>query len=428
MPTGLTPTQRVSAANTYLYAAESRPNLKIKSNVLVTKVLLSKNGEKAKGVEYLRGWNIYQTGRNPDAGMAGYGGSVGDAQYNALLAKKKGTRKVYARKEVILCAGVYNTPQILMLSGIGDKNELKSIGIKPKVNLPGVGKHLVDNQELLPFWEVDTNLVANPIIYTVLTAKSTTSQPFPNFQIGIGGITGTANETADPFVQKNWIGVNPLPAIFASYNRNDFRNLLMDPTDPRANANPPDPNFFDPIFIPNTSAMGLLIEQEEHNRTEGYVQLVSKDPTVPPKIVFNYLQDPQDLQDWLDIWETHIVPIMVALKPSGFFKNLLYPAPADILKPGLLDLTSWNDVDVDRLTHFLFKSVGGHHAGGTCKMGISSDPLAVVNQKGKVYGVKGLRVCDNSILPLSIYWPNGTLFVVGEKISQDILDMYKHSN
>jgi choline dehydrogenase len=419
--TGLTPTQRVSSANTYLYAAEGRSNLTIKSEVLVTKVLISEEGKKAKGVEYLQGWNIYQTGRNPDAN-AGYGGSEGDAAFNGVAAKKKGTRRVYARKEVILCAGVFNSPQILMLSGVGDKDELKSVGIKAKKHLPGVGKHLVDNQELFPFWEVD-HMITNSDSVPVLTAKSTLSQPYPNFQLLFGKIVAYISlDAADPFIQKNWVGTKNIPAIFQPFVRNDFSNILLDPTQAGANpVMPSTPPYFQPIIVDPNFVMGVVVEQEENNRTEGYVKLVSSDPTVPPKIVFNYLENPQDLQDWLDIMNNTVLPTMLALQPSGFFKNLLYPGPADILKPGIINFTSMADVDQDRLTTFLKNHVGGHHAGGTCKMGVASDPLAVVDQKGRVYGVKGLRVCDNSIIPVSIYWPNGTLYVVGEKIAADIL-------
>lgn len=425
--TGLTPFQRVSSANTYLYEAELRDNLEIKSNTLVTKVILSSKSKRAIGVEYLNGWNIYQTGRNPDAGQAGYGGSVGDAQFNGVAAKKEGTHKIYARKEVILCAGVFNTPQILLLSGIGDRDELKEVGIRAKVHLPGVGKHLIDNQELLPFWEAPPDSNPGFGIFPLLTAKSTLSQPFPNFQIAVGGITNAVLETTDIFVQQGWIGLKGLPAIFQSFGRNDFSNILLNPNPSIGSSNPVNGSpTFEPIIINFTHAVGMLVEQEENNRTEGYLQLVSKDPTVPPKIIFNYLQDPQDLQDWKDIMNNTVFPMMLALKNStpSYFTNLLYPAPVDVLKPGIQTFTALDQIDQGRLENFLKKNVGGHHAGGTCKMGVATDPLAVVDQKGLVYGVKGLRVCDNSILPLSIYWPNGTLYVVGEKISADILAKY----
>ena len=101
--------------------------------------------------------------------------------------------------------------------------------------------------------------------------------------------------------------------------------------------------------------------------------------------------------------------------------NLLYPAPSDILKPGIISFTSMADVDQGRLQAFLKQGVGGHHSGGTCKMGAPSDPLAVVDQQGRVYGVKNLRVCDNSIIPITTHWPNITLYPIAEKIAKNIL-------
>jgi len=420
--TGLTSVQRASSANTYLYAAEKRPNLKIKSEVLVTKVLIS--DKKAKGVEYLEGWNIYQTGRNPDASTGGYGGSVGDAQFNGEEAKRRGTRTVYARKEVILCSGVYNTPQLLMLSGVGDQDELESVGIKVKKHLPGVGKHLIDNHELFVFWEIQSNQ-KSPEVFPIINVKSTLQEPFPNFQLLTGFQLQETLETSDPFTQQGWIGLRNIPALWQSFVRNDFNNILLDPTLPCANPEVPcDPPYFQPIMLNPNQVLGMLIEQEQNNRTEGTVRLASNDPTVPPRITFNYLENHQDLQDWVDIMNSHVLPIMLSLREYGWFENLLYPSPADILKPGIINFTSMDDVDQERLISFLKKGAGGHHAGGTCKMGLACDPLAVVDQKGRVHGLKNLRVCDNSILPISIHWPNGTLYVIGEKIAQDILEHY----
>jgi len=80
-----------------------------------------------------------------------------------------------------------------------------------------------------------------------------------------------------------------------------------------------------------------------------------------------------------------------------------------------------SQVNDAKLLNYLDSRAGGHHAGGTCKMGVQGDPTAVTNQKGKVYGTSGLRICDMSIVPVAIRWPNSTLYVVAEKIAQDIL-------
>ena len=118
-------------------------------------------------------------------------------------------------------------------------------------------------------------------------------------------------------------------------------------------------------------------------------------------------------------------PIMLNLKDMGYFKRLLDPAPYDILKDGITDFTDINQVDIDKLKKFLKERCSGHHGGGTCKMGLKNDPMAVVDEKCKVYGVKGLRVCDMSIVPISIRWPNSNIYPIAEKISKNILDKYK---
>ena len=107
-----------------------------------------------------------------------------------------------------------------------------------------------------------------------------------------------------------------------------------------------------------------------------------------------------------------------------YFNRLLDPAPYDILQDGVVDFTSMSQVDDVKLTNYIKSRAGGHHAGGTCKMGLANDPTAVVDQKGLVYQTNNLRVCDMSIIPVAIRWPNSTLYVVAEKIAQDILAAY----
>ena len=104
-----------------------------------------------------------------------------------------------------------------------------------------------------------------------------------------------------------------------------------------------------------------------------------------------------------------------------YFTRLLDPAPYDILHDGIVQFTDMSQVDDTKLLRYLDSRLGGHHAGGTCKMGLQTDPTAVTNQKGQVYGTTGLRVCDMSIVPVAIRWPNSTLYVVAEKIANDIL-------
>jgi choline dehydrogenase-like flavoprotein len=516
-PAALQQLQKASSVSTYLYSAQDNPNLTIKSEVLVTSLIISNN--KAVGVEYLNGWNIYQAGRNPNTMHGGYGGTVGDARFNGVAAKQAGKKKVFARKAVVLSAGAFNTPQILMLSGIGNQTDLQALGIPVVKNLPGVGQHLIDAQELFLFWQLPEG-TPNIDDFPMIGAFVNPGDPVPSFDITFLGGPGYANvnlETSDPFIQKGWVGLRNIPAIYNANTRNTFHNILLDTTNPTANpapitagfvskvaptapntgpwlvtfsipastvsaggftiagnanpnyngkftatafngapviagGNPPginvpavttvtlsyptDPGTFgggvttitaDPAFLPTQSAgttvFGMIIEQEENNRSQGSVTLQSADPTVPPLIRFNYLSDPQDLQDWKDIMNKTVLPIMEALAGVGYLQNLLFPAPSDILVPGATTFSLAN-VDQGRLQTFLQNYVGGHHAMGTCKMGLASDPLAVVDQHGAVHGIKNLYIADMSVVPVSVRWPNDTCYVIAEKIANDILVAY----
>lgn len=519
--TVLQPTQRVSA-DVYLYPAIAGPtglcgpnmgrkNLTIKSEVFVTKIIIE--NWKARGVKYLEGYNIYESARNPDTVMAGYGGTRGDARYNALLAKQKKEKTIYAKKGVILCAGVYNSPQLLLLSGIGNKNDLHTLGINVKKHLPGVGKHLIDNTEIMMFWDI--NNPANPNFNSMIPTRTTpgfnlaaslfprppTIKDVPFFDIIIGAYGAQDVATADQFVQKGWGGTQNTGSVMTTNNRSRFENILIDT---KYNINThigDDPSHtqgvvFNPImrnFNPGSgSVMGLLVEQEDFCLSEGHVCLKSADPTDEPIIHMNYLTK-QDKQNWIDLFIYQIFPMMISLYPTGYYSSLLDPAPIDILKVPKTNFTFINikststgfpiiiktcsshgystgdnivitgvinnitangvfnvtvtgidtftiqrtgtcitgiggvvvtleDIDKNRLADYFVRNVGGHHAGGTCKMGKSTDPYAVVNEDGSVYGITNLYVCDNSIIPVSMRWPNSSLYVIAEKIANDIIN------
>jgi choline dehydrogenase-like flavoprotein len=440
---GMLTNNRVSSANTYLYPALNRPNLTVKSEVLATKLIMSSKKSsqpKVRGVEYLEGWNIYQTGRNPNALAAGFGGSVGDAKFNGIAAREKGVKKVYARKEVILCAGTFNSPQLLMLSGIGDKKELKELGIKNKVHLPGVGKNLFDDQELFIFFQAEQPV----FVELFLAAFVLPDDPFPKFDVtAYNGNQGvTCLETHDftmagPDANVGFVGVRNTPGVLGQYNRTTYKNILQNP-DPTLNINPVSGI---PDFLPYQTDLwnGMNIVQNTITKTRGYVKLRSTDPTVPPSIIYDYLSDPEDMEDMKNIMMKTVFPILLGMynQPLGTraFSALLFPSTFDILVPGVTEFVygaSLEDnlklIDQKKLENWIKASCDGHHAMGTCKMGLQSgphaDPLAVVDQGGQVYGVKGLRICDNSIVPANIRWPNSNLYAIAEKISADVVAKY----
>jgi choline dehydrogenase-like flavoprotein len=419
--TGKTYTQRASAANTYLYSAQNNTNLSIISEAFVTKIITSKDQQqniKAIGVEYIEGWNVYQAGRNPNPASGGFGGSSADAKYNALFAKKN-VKKVYASKEVIICGGFVNSPQLLMLSGIGDQNELMNVGITPIKHLPGVGKNLVDNLEVFVLWKSETIC---PVPSVTLAAKSTPSKEYPEYEIVLNIFVTQALQSGDPFNQKCWASTKNIPDIAQPFVNNNVNNILIDGTQ----SNPV--TTYEPITVSPMYVMGGLIEKGDDNYSRGYLRLVSNDPTVPPYIVANYMIDDRDLEDFYNVMMNNFFPILLNLKTSdpttNYFEMLLDPAPYDILNDGVTDFTDLSQINEQKLREFLKRRCGGHHAGGTCKMGVSSDPMAVVDQNCKVYGVNNLRVCDMSIVPISIRWPNSNVYIMAEKLSSDILNMY----
>ena len=416
---GRTFTQRASAANTYLYPSTARDNLNIISDALVTKIITEttkhETNIRAVGVEYISGWNVYQTGRNNNVQFAGFGGTKADAKYNAHISKQN-VKKIFATKEVIICAGFINSPQILMLSGIGNKYELEPLGIKSVKHLEGVGKNFLDNQEMFFFWETE---IPSPKAVIYNSAKEQTTSPYPDFEIGWNlTALGLSNIGNDPFATRLWYNYkdfNPFCQTFNNYN-----NIMINDKD---YGNPPTK------WVPNNTIsypykMGCLIKKNE-NLSRGYIKLISTDPTVPPSITCNYLQNPQDLQSFLNILNNNVLPVMLSLKTDGLFKNLLSPASYDILKDGITDFTNMDQISQEKLSSYIKKSVASFHGGGTCKMGLENDTMAVVDQDCKVYGIEGLRVCDMSIVPVSIHYPNFFLYPVAEKVASKILLDYE---
>ena len=419
--TGTIHTTRAWSATTFLYpAVEKNKNLTVMSEVLATKVLVDKN-LKAYGVEYRKGWNIYKAGRNDNPELAGFGGSAADAELNGLKSDRT-VRRIIARREVILCGGAFNSPQLLMLSGIGPKEELEEFKITVIKDLPGVGKHLIDNQELDFLWTTDKevvrkreydskgNVIASPIV-PILSFKSSKELPYPDFE---GFFWDAWPVESDPFVSRGYYSRHPQLSQSGGpfYTSVDFRNLFVDKDN-------------NPIFINPRYRFGGMIEKQEDNRSEGFVKLTSSDPTDKPYIVVNSLIDPQDQHDFANAFQHTVLPIAKHFKTLGYFKDFAYPANKDFLKNPAGDPFDPENFDQKAFIKWAIAHSYGHHAKGTCKMGPSSDPLAVTDQEGRVYGIKGLRVCDLSLSPVSHHWPNLTGYVIAERIADFMTEEWK---
>ncbi len=318
--------RRCSAADAYLRPALARNNLTIEIDALATKLVF--DGRRAAGVEYVhRGENI----------------------------------TAHAQREVILCGGVINSPQLLMLSGIGDPDELGAHGIKLKAALPGVGRNLQDHisasiayrrKEPGPFHRA---MRFDRIVPALARAYLQGEGPATELPTGQMAFVKSRPEAALPDVQ---LIFNAAPMTAATYFW-PFRRAYADAYACRA----------------------AVLRPESRGR----VELVSADPQQPPRIRQNFLATDND-------WKTLRAGLRIA-------RDVCRQAPmqsfmAREIAPGESAVA---DADLD--AHIRSSSITVHHPLGTCKMGVAADRMAVVDAELRVFGTEGLRVVDGSVMP-----------------------------
>ncbi|PWQ95974.1 choline dehydrogenase [Leucothrix arctica] len=334
---------RSSSSREYLDPVKSRQNLTVVTGALAEKVVLE--GKKAVGVEY----NVKGTSH---------------------FAK--------ANKEVVLSAGSIGSPHLLQLSGIGDRDKLKAAGVEVKHHLPGVGQNLQDHIEF----------------YFQYKCK----QP-----ITLNGKLG--------LISKGLIGARWLFMRSGLGATNHFESCAFIRSKPGVEW--PDMQYH---FLPaamsydGTSAFaghGFQVHVG-HNKpkSRGSVTIQSADPTMPPKIQFNYLQHQDDIEGFR---------ACVRLT-----REIIEQSAFDEFRNGEIQPGSGVQTD-EEIDAFVRQSVeSAYHPSCSCKMG--EDEMAVVNSNTQVHGITGLRVVDSSIFPTV---PNGNLnaptIMVAEKAADMIL-------
>jgi choline dehydrogenase len=314
--------RRCSAANAYLRPAMGRRNLSVRTRALATRVLF--DGRRAVGVRYERGGRSHE---------------------------------VRARREVILCAGSINTPQLLKLSGVGPARELAGFGIDVVRDLPGVGENLQDHLEF--YFQVACR---EPV--TLYSQMSILSRAL----IGARWI-----------LTKDGLGAS---------NHFETGGFIRS----RAGVRYPDIQFhFLPLAV-NYDGSALAREHgfQAHvgpmrSRSAGWVRLRSAEPRDPPKICFNYMSRPED-------WEE--MRACVRLTREIFAQPAFDRYRGREIQPGEGVVT---DEQIDAFIRE--KAESAFHPCGTCKMGSASDRQAVVDSEARVIGLDALRVVDSSIMP-----------------------------
>ncbi|GAA4894913.1 GMC family oxidoreductase [Ferrimonas pelagia] len=336
--------QRQGTSKAFIAPLRGRSNVRIETGVLVEKVLLE--GGKAVGIQ----------------------------------ATRKGRALHFrANKEVILCAGAFNTPQLLMLSGIGNRAKLEPLGIALQHHLPGVGENLQDHLSLLMNYPC--------------------SEPY-----SMNGIANSAwaklKVAADYFIRKrgpashNMVEVGAFCHSMAGLPAPDIQLHLMPTLMYNLTDTPPDQHG---VSVRACNLTPL---------SRGVVELHSADPQQQPKIDFRFLSDPRDLPVLLTAFRT-VERLMQAKAWGG------------IIGP---ETKGGSDCHNDDAIHAFIRAYVGtdYHPVGTCKMG--QDEMAVVDNQLKVHGIDGLRVADASIMPTIVRGnTNLPCMMIGDKCAQLIL-------
>lgn len=334
---------RCSTANAYLKPALARSNLRLEMHALTTCILME--GQRAVGVEYR------QKGR---------------------------VQRVRARREVILSASAFNSPKLLMLSGIGPTDQLRQHGIEVVHNLPGVGENLQDHLEV---WvqhhcsqKITLNGWLNPVGQALIGARWLLSKK---------GLGATNHFESNGYIRS------------------------------RAGLKYPDLQYH---FLPGAIAYDGSSAAEGHGYqvhlgankplSRGYVQLTSADPEAAPRLVFNYLQEEADRQAYCD---------GLRLTREIFAQPAFDAYRGEELSPGT---AVQSDAEIDDWVAGSAETA--YHPCGTCKMG--TDPMAVVDPQCRVHGIHHLRVVDSSIMPTITNGNiNAPTIMIAEKAADMIL-------
>ncbi len=336
--------RRLSAARAYLHPVMSRPNLDVETRAFVTKVLFE--GERAVGVEYRH---------------------------------LRGSAKRVRAGEVVLCGGAINSPQLLQLSGVGNADELRALGVDVVQDLPGVGEHLQDHLE----------------VYIQYACKQPVSvAPYMRWRWR-------------PLVGLQWLFLRSGPGATNHFEAGGFV---------RSNEDVAYPNVmfhFLPIAVrydgsAPASDHGYQVHVGPmYSDSRGSVKITSTDPTVHPALRFNYLSTDQDRREWVEA----IRVARAILNQSAFD-----PFNAGELSPG-----PSVETDEEILAWVAKDGETALHPSCTCRMG--TDDLSVVDPDTmRVHGLQGLRVVDASVMP---YVTNGNIYapvmMVAEKAADLIL-------
>ncbi|WP_193175208.1 choline dehydrogenase [Oricola nitratireducens] len=333
---------RESTARAFLRPALARQNLQVVTNARATGLRFE--GRRVTGVDFVVG---------------------------------RDSRRAAARREVILSGGTVNSPQLLMLSGIGPADHLREAGVEVRVNAREVGRNLQDHLEVYVQHECTQPVSIYPL-----------TRPFGRLRVGV-----------------EWLLRRSGPGASCQFETGGFARI----SDRSAH---PDLQFhFLPIAVdydgknPVSSHGFQAHVGPMRPRSRGHVRLKSRDPLAAPGILFNYLEAEEDRAEFR---------AGIRLTRTIFGQPAFDPYRGRELQPGA------HVTDDDEIDAFVRRRVeSAYHPVGTCRMGM--DANAVVDDAGRVRGVDGLRVVDASIMPDIVSGnTNAPTIMIAEKIADSI--------
>ena len=339
--------RRANTARMFLHPIAGRPNLDVRTEATVRRVLIEEG--RARGVE---------------------------------LDRAGARVRVNASREIVLCGGAINSPQLLMLSGIGPGPALARLGIKVERDLPGVGTNLMDHLCFYMHWACTQPVSVQPYLHAPM--RWVAGLQWLLFKTGVaartqGEAVGFMRSKAGiehPDIQVDFLPVAYLPSY------------LLEKLSTTSVAH----GF--------SSHLGQL-----RPLSRGRIELGSADPDDAPKIFFNYLSHEED-------WD--VVRAALRLTREVHQQPAFDPYRGRELFPGD-EVRSDDEIDA-----FIRETASTNfHVSGTCRMGV--DEMAVVDPEGRVHGIEGLRVADASLMPqITSGNTNAPSIMIGEKVADHI--------
>jgi choline dehydrogenase-like flavoprotein len=362
--------RRVGTRERVLEVAEKSENLKIELDALATKIIFE--GTRAIGVEYRKGSKLYRASWNP--------------------SKESGiVKQAYTHEggEVILSGGAFNSPQLLMLSGVGPRQHLEEMGIGVVVDLPGVGQNLQDRYEVgvvnrmnFDCWEA------------LRGAKFAAGDPqYQQWLEGKG--VYTTNGAVLAIILRS-METRPNPDLFVFALLGLFRGYFPS---------------YSSLFANNLNYLTWAVLKAHTNNSAGYVRLRSTDPLDPPVINFKYFDEGNDFSG------EDVKSVVEGIK---FVRKLTVPLIekkliAEEVMPGM-QIQSDED-----LAEFVKNRAWGHHASCTCPIG-PKESGGVLSGDFEVHGTSGLRVVDASVFPkIPGFFIVTSVYMIAEKAADVIL-------